>query len=516
MPISKESFWKFFFKAIFVPRPGVVARFILVLFMALNSFSQNVENKFIDALINNRDNIADYIDKGELSRSERLGIIYTDIKNKFLISYDIPDEIKAGFRMGKYSYSLQTLQLGDGFSVITLAIPASSYLQKFYFLNDKFVPPSKYFSRNWQTKQSKYFNFRLSEPKYFNDYCIKRLDDFVDLVADTLGFTGDERLMLELEKIDYILCTDENEVEKITGYKSKGQAILAYDEIVTAYPTHFHEVTHLLINYKLKQLGLYTLPFFMEGFAVAMGGRGGMAPEVITDIGHFLQKSGFMTYDSILTYNAFYNQDATMTYAVSGLYNAFLISQLGPESYLSFYKKLNGNIDYIKSIRSSDIKLPAQESFNNFLVQYNNREQILINKNNLIIPPEHMLDLGGAILSSGDFYKIFIIDKLLANPSENININAGYSKLLPSIFNISVDSSQIKSKYCITADSISVRIYNLYNDELIYNYNKSFSLANLEIPVYISDGYKYFTFLIQRSIFNNDFDNGFVIEGNRR
>ena len=48
------------------------------------------------------------------------------------------------------------------------------------------------------------------------------------------------------------LYPDENEVESITGFKAKGIAMLGSDEIVTSYQTHFHEVAHLLINFKLK------------------------------------------------------------------------------------------------------------------------------------------------------------------------------------------------------------------------------------------------------------------------
>jgi len=134
------------------------------------AFSQPIENRFIDALIHDKDNITDYIDKDELNSSSRLGIEYSGVNHKWLISFDIPDEVKEGFKGGKYNYTLQTQQLEDGFSVVTLAVGSVNYLQKFYFLNDKFVHPSIYFTRNWKEIESRYFKFKLSEPKYFNDY----------------------------------------------------------------------------------------------------------------------------------------------------------------------------------------------------------------------------------------------------------------------------------------------------------------------------------------------------------
>lgn len=250
--------------------------------------SQSVSNKFIDALIYNKPEITDYVNKGELENSRRLGIQYNGVKNKFLIGNDIPEEIKAGIKSGKFKYDVSEKSLEDSFTEVTFKSPDANYSKVFYF-DDGFVTSSTYVSRNWVKKESKYFSFSIQEPKYFNDYCIKRLDQFVDMVADTLGFTITEKRILEKEKIGYVFCADENEVKNITGFSAKGMAMLGTDEVVTSYQTHFHEVAHILINYKLKNLGLYTLPFFMEGFAVAMGGRGGMAPRVVTDLGYYLQ-----------------------------------------------------------------------------------------------------------------------------------------------------------------------------------------------------------------------------------
>ena len=156
---------------------GTILIIVQFLFSSILVLSQPIENNFIDALVNNKSSIADFIDNDELKRSERLGISYSGVTYKWLVSFDIPDDIKAGFRERKYDYTLQSMQLEDGFSVVTLAVGSINYLQKFYFLNSKFVPPSRYFTRNWEVKESRYFKFRISEPKYFNDYCIKRLDD---------------------------------------------------------------------------------------------------------------------------------------------------------------------------------------------------------------------------------------------------------------------------------------------------------------------------------------------------
>ena len=477
------------------------------------AFSQPIENRFIDALIHDKDNITDYIDKDELNSSSRLGIEYSGVNHKWLISFDIPDEVKEGFKGGKYNYTLQTQQLEDGFSVVTLAVGSVNYLQKFYFLNDNFVHPSIYFTRNWKEIESRYFKFKLSEPKYFNDYCVKRLDDFVDSLCTLLEVEPERKNLLAAGKINYTFCIDENDVEKITGYKSKGMSVLAFDEVITAYQTHFHEVAHILINFKLQNLGLYTLPFFMEGFAVAVGGRGGMAPRVVTDLGYYLQKTGFLTYDSILTYESFYGQDANMTYAVSGLYNRFLLDMLGGKKYIKLYKTVNGDINYVKQIKPNGFSLPSIEQFDKFL-EIRDKEKIMyVDEKDNLKPEFNFQGVGGSIAYLEDYYKFFIFNYFFIGPSKKEIEDDIHSKIIPSIINNPLNDCNSYAKYCVTTDSSSVKIYNLYNDELIFNFNSSFSIFNTKIPVYTGNGGKQYTFFLSKEIFNHDLDKDIVIGG---
>src|SRR5205085_9071867 len=193
--------------------------------------------------------------------------------NKFILSNEISSQIKEGIKNGSLKYELVEIPFETGYSAVDIVIsdianPTKKDSIRYYFYKGKFIDPSVYFSRGWLTKESKYFIFKISEPKYFNQYCIDKLDDFVDKMADSLELSQVERSLLQKEKIYYFFCKDEKEVQTLSGYRSKGQAVLAFDEVITAYQTHFHEVSHLLMNYKLKNLGLFTLPFFIECFAV--------------------------------------------------------------------------------------------------------------------------------------------------------------------------------------------------------------------------------------------------------
>ncbi len=480
--------------------------FLVFIIFSHCTFSQTNAEKFVKALINNSENIRDFVDESEIALSERLGITYTGVKNKFLIGNDIDEQVKSDMKEGRLQYDIKEKALGDNYSQVEFSVPDIKYSKQFYFLEGKFISPTTYLTRNWQSKESKYFIFRISEPKYFNDYCIMRLDDFVDKIADTLGFTEAEKELLQQQKIYYIFCKDEDEVQALTGYKSKGQAILAFDEVITAYQTHFHELSHLLINYKLKNLGLYTLPFFMEGFAVAMGGRGGMAPRVVTDVGFYLQKTGFLTYDSILTYDAFTSQDANMTYAVSGLYNMFLFNELGVEKYLELYKKANGDLEKIKKLTFYDLQMPDDVNFFEFLILYEKNKSIKLDNEGWI-----PYDLNSDVIT---FYNV----KRLTDGYYYFNTRDNYFTLRAEINNIYRDytsklySEVTKNKYTreqllIIVDTSKIKLYNCLNDELEASYDISFSLDHKQVPVLKklirSEHYeKYFVFSLAASLFN--------------
>lgn len=465
-------------------------------------FSQSIPQKFFDALIYDKTEISDYINKDEIKNSSRLGIEFTGVKNKVLIGYELPDEIKSGILSGKYKYEIIEQPLADTYTEVTVSVPDANYSRK-YFFSEGFVTNSTYYSWQWKKIESKYFTYRLEEPKYFNDYCIKRLDQFVDMIADTLGFTISEKRILEKEKIGYIFCKDEESVEKITGFKAKGMAMLGSDVVVTSYQTHFHEVAHILINYKLKKLGLYTLPFFMEGFAVAVGGRGGMAPRVVTDLGYYLQKSGILTYDSIITNDGFYSNDASMSYAVAGLYNSFLLSELGGGKYLEMYKKMNGDLNYVKSFNSEEIKFPEIVKFINYLNMYDDKFMYVDEKDTLI----NNINLRGPnanFIIHNDYVKFFSSNKFSISFGTTNIVKEYISRKYNDLYKI---NESCYYYYSVAVNEKEMDVYNLLNDELIFSYSQSLSINPIEIPK-INGKYEFF---LKKDLFGSAFYNDIIM-----
>ncbi len=476
---------------------------IILFMLSYITYSQTPENNFFDALIYGKEDISSFVDSAELVLSNRLGINYLGIKNKYLISYDIDENIKKEITEKKVEYNTAILETDGDYSKVVFSVTALNYSKFFYFRAGKYISPTTYYSRNWTVYTSKYFIFKISEPKYFNEYCIKKLDEFVEKMSDLLEYTGEEKQLLEEEKIYYILCKDEKEIKTVSGFDMRGQYLTAFDEILTTYNTHYHELCHFLINYKLKNLSLYTLPFFMEGFAVALGGRGGMSTRVVTDVGLYLQKKGILTYDSIIDNDAFYREDASLTYPVAGLYNLFLINKIGITAYLDLYKKVNGDLSYLSGLKAGDIKLPDYNLFEQYMNDY------LIEKSVILNYGGNSLNLskgtGWAVADLDTCYYFNVKGNIISLYPESNNINSEYkSRIYEEISKTNYNGEN----YLIKVDSSYIKVYNCYSNELLESYDVNFSLDSKTVPI-VSPPFdpeeRYFAFLIKKSMLDMDF-----------
>jgi hypothetical protein len=467
-------------------------------------FSQSSIDKFFETLIHNSNNISSFVDEQEIVRSDRLGINYTGVTNKFLISYDIDEEVRISIIENNAGFTTKVLETKGDFSKVEFDVPSLNYSKLFYFKSGKFISPSTYYARDWKTFTSRYFIFKVSEPKYFNDYCVDKLDAFVDTMCVVLGIDESNKLLLEREKIYYILCKDENEIKIVSGFNTRGIFITAFDEIITTYNTHYHELAHLLINFKLKNLSLYTLPFFMEGFAVAVGGRGGMSTGVVTDIGYYLQVKGILTYDSILTNGAFYKEDASVSYPVAGLYNQFLLKTLGSNSYLDLYKHVNGNIEYVNGLKTRDIQLPDHKKYSSFLREYEKETSIPVgNIDTSAFSHLSFNDFGNAV-ETEEYYECVLPNNMTLKPKDASEIKESYmSKKFDELF---PGEKYLGEKYIIKIAPESIELYNLYTNELSASHNIQFSIS--EQNVIQKSGFYYFW--IRKDLFDGNILNDYI------
>ena len=471
--------------------------FIVFLFFSSLLFAQTHSNEyskfFIEYLIKNNDNIIDYIDESELKSSYCLGIQYEDIQHKFLISYDIDENVKKGIATKKLDYTITTQNLEKDYSKIVFNVKSIDYQKEFYFKNQKYISPITYFTKNWAQIKNKHFNFIISDTTLFNSYCIKNLENYFNKIAELLELSEDQLNTIEREKIYYILCKDEEQIKKITGFHTRGMYILAYDYVVTTFNAHYHELLHLLIIYKLQTLPLYTHPFLQEGFAVAFGGRGGKEPNVILSLGLFLDKSGMLDYSSLLSKKGFYEVDISLSYPMSGLYNLFLFEQLGLGKYLNLYKKYSGTSDEVEKIKIKTNELPSSEEWNKFMDKSRLESIELWETENAKILVNECE--AAQISEDSDKYYFAIKDTLL------IKTNEFYPEYKSKkISEITKNRKYNSEKYLITANENEIAVYNLFTNNLIANFVSSFSVPFN--PVNIQNGY--YKFNVAKNIFDEN------------
>lgn len=467
---------------------------LVIIFSLSNLFALSEEKaeQFIQALVINSTNIENYVLNEERLTADRLGISYYDNEHKWMISYDIDSRIKELLNNKQLDYSLTIDKFDNNYFRLSMTTDDNQYQKQFYFYGDKFVSPITFYTQNWEIRESKYFKFFVSDPSLFNEEIVTHLEEFLHTVFQKLLFTANEKQKLEEEKITYVLCKDSEEIKEITGFNTRGIYILASDAVVTAFNCHYHEFVHLLINYKLKELAMYTHPLLLEGIAVALGGRGGKEPEIITDMGYFLEISDYLSYKDLLSPKGFYQNNSSISYPVSGLYVTFLLENIGVEAFLQLYLKYSSNYPVTKEISPED--LPHENAMMRFMNNYSTMDniqfpesftgQIFIEKDKLVIE------------ETEDFYYFQLkSDKLLL--TDNMKNVKYKSKKFKALF---PDENYQREKYLILVNEEEINIYNLYTNNLIACYVSSFSLS--QVPVPRNNGW--FQFAVRKSTFDSN------------
>ena len=468
-------------------------RFIpfLILFLLINGFPSKAQSlpdstarEFINSLLVNRNNLDEFVLPEELSLSGRLGISYKGIDKKYLISNDIDSAARVKFIRNKFTFTYSIERLAKNYSYLKVEIPSLNLMREYFFKGHYLVSKPYYYSRNWEIINSKYFVFHISNKSQFNCYAIEKLDSFITRIAHLLKYNDERISRLKQNKINYFLCKDENEIKQLTGFNARGLYYIPYDYIITTYTCHYHELLHLLMNYKLNNLYLYTLPFLQEGFAVAFGGRGGKEPDVILDMGLFLVKSGFLDYNSLLSKQQFYQSDISMSYPVSGMYNKFLIDEAGIDKYLELYQKYSASEDNIEILTIDSAELPPYNRWQNYVNAYYD-SSIIISQANTEEYKVVAEKSNKYKISSNDGYYLFQIkDTLLLQPEYPLKFKSKlFGEILPN-------RNYKWEKYAVIADSNEISVYNFYSNNLIAKYVRGFSIA--QQPVKSENGlYRY-------------------------
>jgi len=222
----------------------------------------------------------------------------------------------------------------------------------------RFIYPQDFFGRDWIKDESRFIHVK-SHPdvsKYVHKAALKEVDAFVLQMAESLNLSDETLKQIEKEKIQFFYCDTDSTVKILSGAFVKGTLDLSSNDIISAGFPHFHELAHLLINIKLKEFPLYTLPLFREGVAVHFGGRWGKRPATLFDIGAFLYDIELSSLDSILTMDDFGpTASADISYPVAAAFTAFLVDELGVDGYFKLYRKFSGDLTELINLTDEQI-----------------------------------------------------------------------------------------------------------------------------------------------------------------
>ena len=223
-----------------------------------------------------------------------------------------------------------------------------------------------------------------------------------------------------------------------------------------------------------------------------LGGRGGKEPEVILGLGEFLEQSGMLHYPELLNKDEFLNYDATLSYPLSGLYNYFLINELGVESYLKLYIKYSGITPNTITQYVIGDELPSVENWNVFLSEYSKNKAIDVglSKNGFTQIYDNNVF---KIFEDSTHYFIQTKDTMLL--STDSPLNNYQSKKFNEVF---PNQNYAGEKYLIISNIDEVSAYNLYTNNLIANYAASLTVPMQNVPV--NNGY--FEFFIRKEMFD--------------
>jgi hypothetical protein len=452
-------------------------------YLAAQSFSKHHAERFIDHLSTQSDSLINDVDANDYRLSQRLGIRYLGVKHKFLISYELDSTAIPYILKNAYHYKIDSLEAH--YSMLTVSLAEKEYQRQYYFHDSLLISPCSYYARHWTRFETPFFVFVVSDTSACNRYSMNALDCFVQKMLDTLSFDERTKLLLKREKVYYFLCKNEQEIEQLTGFKTRGIYNLAYDYIVTTYNCHYHELLHLLMNVKLKTLPLYTLPFLQEGFAVAFGGRGGYEPSVVLNMGMFLQQSGLANINDLLTKQLFLQNDASISYPLCGLYTKYLFETSGIDAFVRLYRSSSGTADQIDTMRLNITQLSSSKSWEAFLKQ---RQRTKIFDFTALTEKKNL-----PLSYNNSRYYFCLKDTLLLNSKQTIQSRTSkkFGELFPT-------RNYRGEKYAIIANDAEISLYNLLTGNLIASYVKSFSLS----PVQYIDPRGYIQFSLPSTMFD--------------
>ncbi len=459
----------------------------LVLIVLLSSLAMQLcladitSSHVVEWAIDHPDSLVSIIHPAYQNYCNRLATCYSAYPHKSLIGYGFSQDEQNAISQSRSALTITETKFGDA-TLITLHLPDIFRPVHFAFQDGMLISPYQLQAQDWKVHQGNFIEYWVQDESTFQQQQLVILDAYCAYIAELLSISPRRLALLKQEKIRYYRCASSSEIARITGYQCRGMGILAEDAVISSFPCHFHEISHIMINFALRDIPLYTHPFLQEGFAVATGGRGGKSANVLFDIATFLYKEGFCDPLELQDANLLNAQDASITYPAAGLYNRFLLTVMNAEDYLALYRSYSNDTGIFGAISAND--LPPQSHWTAFLQSADFSS--IFNA----LPPEEFALLHQSskitIRESEHYYEIVTSDSTCFNYTAS---------------GIELDE---KGRFCIILQNGEVNILDTLTSTLAANYAEGLSSAAMSLQIQ-----KYNTVFYLKKENSDSFNTGF-------
>ncbi len=300
-------------------------------------------------------------DLSTIEASKRLGITYDNIAAKYDCASPLVTLLPE-VRSGLITASVDTTIDKPDYSEVSLRLSTArdTSICRYFAVQSadgwKLISALQSLTADWKIHETKYVRLFYSDSTLINDYACTKLDRFIENIGRRLGLTDDDFALLQKEKIYYYLC-NEGQIKEITGYNTQGMADLPLDAVVSRQFPHWHELTHLLVNFAEKHIPLYTIPFLQEGTASYFGGRWGRSPKTIMYTGAALIRNGINDVGDVLSYNDFHVTVGVpdISYPLSAIIVDRLLTRMNPQDFLDLYRLFSGSLDDVRAFTKEEV-----------------------------------------------------------------------------------------------------------------------------------------------------------------
>ncbi len=346
---------------------SAIAILFLLVFSAVPALAQygaiQMMTEYFDLVISGNYESATYMwSEQAQARASRFGITYTDIPIRCDCTSPIVRQVDAV--RGHLSPPVKQSENLAADTVVRLLFSnvVGGSLIEWHYYAQKFgnyyslIYPQDFFARSWPIVETKYFRIHVhpNVRALLNPVVIEEADRFVERMADSLKLGKNRLAEIAQAKVEYFFCESEETIKAITGQTTKGMLDLASNDIISADFPHYHELVHLLVAIKLKDIPLVTLPLLREGIAVRYGGRWGKRVTALMDLGVYLYREKLVELDSIVTVPGFQTSaGADIAYPVAGLFASWILDRSGMQGFFDLYRQFSrsdGSLDTLNHL----------------------------------------------------------------------------------------------------------------------------------------------------------------------